>query len=65
MSGCTPPDVPEDCEYFEPANFDNDWSPPEEGEYDPGPDADIWGRAGFTVITIGEEISRCCEESDG
>lgn len=50
------------CEFYEPAGFDDDWEPPAEKEYDPGPGADMWGRAGFTVIYIADEAYRECDD---
>ena len=55
MSGCIQDEEPEHCWCYLPANFDENWEPPEEKEYDPGPSADRWGRDGYTVISIYEE----------
>ena len=50
------------CEFYEPAGYDDEWEPPAEKEYDPGPCADEWGRAGFTVIYIADEVCRECDD---
>lgn len=52
LSGCQPEETA--CEYFYPIAIGEDLTETEI-EYDAGPNADAWGRAGFSVITIAEE----------
>lgn len=55
LSGCLP-ELPGGCGFYV-ALYDTDEEPVEEPEYDAGPDADSWGRAGYIVFESAEEMA--------
>lgn len=60
LSGCVP-EFCGDCEYYQPLT---DEAIPEDRGYDAGPDADAWGRAGFTVFGSLEDMVQYYQGSD-
>ena len=59
LSGCLPEEEP--CGDFYP--LDSDCIVPET-EYDPGPDADVWGRAGYEVFAGAQEMAEYFERDE-
>ena len=59
LSGCLPEEEP--CGDFYP--LDSDCIVPET-EYDPGPDADSWGRAGYEVFAGAQEMAEYFERDE-
>ena len=54
LSGCLP-EGSGGCGFYEPL-FDSDEASPDEPEYDAGPFADAFGRAGFDVFDSAEAM---------
>ena len=61
LSGCVPDEGQVTCWDYYP--LDSDCIVPE-AEYDPGPDADAWGQAGFEVFNSAQEMAEYFERDD-